>query len=136
MAGVGGLFVSMGMDWYNTLTTPSQTVPNIAFSIVWSIIYITAIVVLCLWTTKDVLPKKVFAWFIINGVLNVLWCLVFFTFNQTLIGVLIIILNLISSIFLWLFIYKQKPIYSYFLSLYPIWICFATALNLSSWILN
>ncbi len=136
VAGLGGLFVSLGMSWYETLVKPSQYVPNVVFSIVWSIVYIATIVMLCLWTKKDVLPRNVLAWLIANGILNVLWCLVFFTLGQTLIGLIIIILNLVSSAFLWRAINISKPIYSYVLAIYPVWICLATGLNLSLWILN
>lgn len=136
VAWLGGLFVSLGMSWYEALVKPSQYVPNVVFSIVWSNIYIATIVILCLWTKKYVLPKNVLAGLIVNGFFNVLWCLAFFTLHQTLIGLIIIILNLVSSAFLWKAINISKPIYSYVLAIYPVWICLAMCLNLSLWILN
>ena len=135
VAGLGSLFVNLGMEWFNTLNKPSQFVPAFVFGIVWSVIYITFAVVICLWIRKEKLPKSTFALLIINGVLNVLWCLLFFTLNNTILGLVAIVLNLIAAIILWINMYKRKPIYAYVTSIYPIWISLATCLNIALWIL-
>ena len=73
---------------------------------------------------------------IINGALNVLWCLVFFTLKQLLLGDIVIILNLIAGFLLIADIFKTKKLYGYILIIYPIWLSIATTLNLALWILN
>ena len=136
VAGLGSVFVNLGMSWFNGLTKPTQWIPNIVIPIVWTIIYLAFTVILLLWQNKDTIPLKTIILLIVNGSLNVLWCLVFFTLNLTFIGNIIIVLNLIAGFWLWLDILKQKPIYGYVLTIYPVWLSIATTLNLALWILN
>ena len=136
VAVVGSIFVGIGMDWFNGLTTPTQWIPNIVIPIVWTVIYLTIGIVSIVWITKGGLPKLVVIWLSINGLLNVSWCLVFFTLGLTFIGNVVIVLNLIAAIVLFLQIYKCKPIYAIVIAIYPIWLSLATTLNLALWILN
>ena len=136
VAGLGSLFVNLGMDWFGTLDRPTQWVPDIVIPIMWTIIYITFGVILSRWVIKTSVPTSVYVWLIINGVLNVLWCLVFFTLKQTLGGNIIIVLNLIAGFMLWIEINKREPVYSYIIAIYPIWLSLATTLNTALWILN
>ena len=48
---------------------------------------------LSLWIFNSTIPRAVVVWLIINGVLNVLWCLVFFTLELTFVGNIVIILK-------------------------------------------
>ncbi|MBO5954425.1 MAG: tryptophan-rich sensory protein [Clostridia bacterium] len=136
VAVLGSVFVNLGMDWFNSLTKPSQWIPNWVIPVVWTVIYITFAIVLLNWSSKDEIPKRTKVLLIVNGILNVLWCLVFFTLKLTFIGNIVIILNLIAGIALWVNIFLQKRNYAYALSIYPIWLSIATTLNLAMWILN
>ena len=78
VAVVGSIFVGIGMDWFNGLNTPTQWIPNTVIPIVWTVIYLTIGIVSIVWITKGGLPKSVVTWLVINGLLNVIWCLVFF----------------------------------------------------------
>lgn len=136
VAGLGTLFVNLGMDWYATLKRPSEFVPDFIIPIVWSIIYVVFAIALCLWVSKEKLPKKVIVYLIISGILNVLWCLIFFTLNQTLWGLITIIFLLIFAYLLVVEIGKYSNLYYYMTVIYPLWASIATTLNLSLWILN
>lgn len=136
VAVLGSIFVNLGMEWFNGLDKPSQFVSNILIPIMWTIIYITFAVVLCIWVGKDNLPIKTIVLLVVNGILQVLWCLIFFTFNQTLLGLVAIILVLISAYLLIADIYKQNKVYTYITAIYPLWVSIATTLNLALWILN
>lgn len=133
---LGSVFVNLGMEWFSSLKTPSKFVPSFVIPIVWTTIYIVFAIVLCNWVGKENLSVKTVVLLIINGVLNILWCLLFFTLNQTLLGLISIVLLLIASWLLIADIYTHKPIYSYFTIIYPIWVSIATTLNLALWILN
>ena len=98
VAGLGSLFVNLGMDWFDSLKKPSEFVPSFVIPVVWSIVYIIFAVVLCLWVTNDDIPTKTFVLLIINAVLNVLWCLLFFTLNSSFLGVVLIVLLLIIGV--------------------------------------
>jgi tryptophan-rich sensory protein len=119
------------MEWFNSLNRPEEWVPNALIPIVWTVIYLTFAVVFYLWIKKGDIPQNVTWLAIVNGILNVLWCLIFFTFNQLFLGLILIIINLVFAVILWNQIYKSYKPYAYFLSIYPIWLCIATCLNLS-----
>ena len=133
---LGTLFVNLGMEWYDTLARPSQFVPNFIIPIVWTIIYIIFAVVLCLLASVTVFSTKTKVLLIINGILNILWCLVFFTFGQTFGGLIFIVLLLISAFLLVNDLIEYGKWYTYLTAIYPIWVSIATGLNLSLWILN
>lgn len=136
VAVIGSIFVNIGMPWFESLVKPSQWIPSFVIPIVWIIVYLTFASILFLWQKISNLPKNIIILLIINGFLNVLWCLVFFALNQLLLGNIVIVINLLFAITLIYQISKTEKVYSYILSIYPIWVCIATTLNLSLWILN
>lgn len=136
VAGLGSVFVQLGDSWFNALVKPTEWIPNFVIPLVWSVIYLTFAVILFLWIKKENLPRKVIWLLILNGVFNVLWCLVFFTLNQLFLGNVILIFNLILAVKLILEVYKTQKLYSAILLIYPAWLCVATSLNVAVWILN
>ena len=136
VAVLGSIFVNIGMEWFSGLDRPTQWIPNWVIPVVWTIIYILFAIVLLIWTSKEELSTQTKVLLIANGILNVLWCLVFFTLKQTFGGNIVIIVNLIASILLWIDIYQNNKIYAYLVGLYPIWLSVATTLNTAMWILN
>lgn len=136
VAVLGSVFVNLGMDWFNQLLKPTQWIPNFVIPVVWTIIYLAFAIINFLWIRKGSIPKKVVDLMIVNGVLNVVWCLLFFTLQQLFLGNIIIIINLIFGFFLIYNILKTEKTYGYILSIYPIWLSIATTLNLAVWILN
>lgn len=136
VAALGSVFVNLGMDWFNSLKKPTQWVPNVVIPIVWTVIYLSFAVINFIWLKNDDIPKSTVILMLINGVLNVLWCLTFFTLKLLLVGNIVILLNLIAGYVLIVDIYKYKKLFGYILSIYPIWLSIATTLNLALWILN
>ena len=136
VAVLGSVFVNLGMDWFSSLETPSKFVPSFIIPIMWTVIYSIFAIVLCNWLSKENLRKSTIILLIVNGVLNILWCLLFFTLNNTLLGIISIVLLLIFAWLLVVDIYTQKPQYALFTLLYPVWCSIATMLNLALWILN
>ena len=126
VAVLGSIFVNIGMEWFNSLVKPTQWIPNFVIPIMWSIIYIAFAVVLILWLKDSKIPLLTFILLIINVVLNVLWCLVFFTLEQTFLGNIIIVLNLIAGIWLAIEISKSNKFYALAVLIYPIWLSIAT----------
>lgn len=136
VATLGSIFVNLGMDWFDTLIKPSEWVPNILIPIIWTIIYVAFAIYLYFAIKNDRLEKEVVILLIVNGILNILWCLLFFTFNSLLLGLIAIILNLIAGAILIGIMHKKDMFFSYFLTIYPLWLSIATCLNLACWILN
>lgn len=136
VAVLGSIFVNLGMDWFMNLNKPNEWIPNILIPIVWTVIYLTFAIVLSIWTNKGKLLKNIIILLIINGILNILWCLIFFTLNQLFLGNIAIILNLIFGFKLLFDINRENSIYAWILAIYPTWLSIATTLNLAVWILN
>lgn len=136
VAVLGSVFVGIGNLWYSRLFLPMQWVPNVVIPIVWTVLYILLAVCGCYLYGKGTLSKPTLILAIINGILNVLWCLIFFTLRQKLLGNIVIILNLIAGFFLVHSIYKSNKVWGIILLLYPIWLSIATTLNTAIWILN
>lgn len=136
VAVLGSIFVNIGMDWFNALKKPTQWVPNFVIPIVWTIVYLAFGVINFFWFKNEDIPTPTIILMIINAVLNVLWCLTFFTLKQLLLGNVVILLNLIVGFVLVIDIFKYKKLYGYILSIYPVWLSIATTLNLALWILN
>ena len=136
VAVLGTVFTGLGMTWYQSLLKPSQWVPSFVFPIVWTLIYGLSIFLLIVWQKNEVLDNKTIILFAINGFLNVLWCLVFFTLHAILLGNIVIILNLIFAFYLFNHLQKNNKPLSILLAIYPFWLCLATTLNTAIWILN
>ena len=122
VAGLGSLFVNLGMEWYSKLNTPTQWIPNIVIPIVWTIIYILFAIVFSLLYKEAFVDKKMLILSIVNGALNVLWCLVFFTLNQLLLGNILIILNAFFATFLVIETLRTERWYANLLLIYPLYL--------------
>lgn len=132
VAGVGYLFTSYGMTWYKTLKKPTEWLGSMVFVVVWSTIY-SLFYIYCI---RNEYNNKTLNLLLINGILNVLWCLLYFVINTLLGGLIVIIVNLFLAVYLVFEIYKYNKLYGYILSIYPLWIAIATTLNLATFILN
>ena len=93
VADIGSIFVNLRMEWFNTLLKPNEWIPNFVIPIMWTIIYILFAIFLSISIKNKSLSSNVVILSVINGVLNILWCLVFFALNQLLLGNIIIIIN-------------------------------------------
>lgn len=136
VAGLGSLFVNMGLEWLEELNKPSEWIPNFVIPIVWSIIYLSFAIIFSILLKQKLVSKKLIILSIVNGILNILWCLVFFTLNQLLLGNILIILNAFFGVLLLIEMIKTNKLYVNLLWIYPFWLFVATTLNLSLWILN
>ncbi len=136
VAVLGSVFVGLGMSWFGGLIKPSQWIPNVIIPIVWTVIYLLTATTLFLWQRNGKVPLAIWILFGINGVLNVLWCLLFFTLHLTFVGLIAIVLNLIFGYYLLLKIRKENLFYFSLMFIYPVWLSIATCLNIAIWILN
>ena len=136
VAMLGSIFTNEGMERFETLQRPSEWIKDFIIPIVWSVIYSLVTIYLLYIVNKDKLNKKLFVLLVLNGFLNVLWCLIYFALNSLFGGQVIIVLNLIASILLLKEVFKTNEKWGYVLMIYPIWLSIATCLNLATWILN
>ncbi len=133
---LGSIFVNLGNEWFNNLIKPKEWIPNFLIPVVWTIIYVLFSVIYTFLYKNNYINKKIIVLSTINCILNVLWCLIFFTFNQLLLGYIFIVLNAMFGTLLLTQLNKIKLWYIKFLWLYPFWLYIATFLNIAVWILN
>lgn len=121
------------VSWYDDLPRPPLTPPNMVFPIMWSIIYglliFATLIVLLKPDGKE--RRKANNLFILQLLLQILWCYVFFAQGYLGLGLLIIIL-LDIAVFRQIVVYAKisKPA-SWLLYPYYLWLIFATFLNMS-----
>ncbi len=132
----GSTFVNLGMDWYDSLIKPTQWIPNFVIPLVWTVLYLLFAIILSVLSKQNLLTTKDNYLSIANAVFNILWCLIFFTLNQLLIGNIIIIINAFIGTLLLVSLSKIDKKYISLLWLYVIWLLIATSLNVALWILN
>ena len=78
----GSVFVNIGMNWFNSLNKPQQWIPDFVIPVVWTVIYLLFFIILSKLFNKNKLKKPTIILLVINGIINVLWCLIFFTLNH------------------------------------------------------
>ena len=103
----GTIFAQIGMEWFEGLTKPTEWIPSFIIPIVWTVIYLLFVYVLLKWQSRKPLTKENIILLAINGVLNVVWCFVFFTLNQLFLGNVVIIINALFALRLYLEICKE-----------------------------
>lgn len=134
---LGGIFTNKGMNWYDDLYKPSQWIPSIVIPIIWGAIYsLIAIFLICKIKKEELITSSLVWLLVLNGIVNVLWCYVFFTLNNLIGGQILIVLNIYLSVLLIKEIHKTNQIWSAILYIYPLWLSIATSLNIATWILN
>jgi tryptophan-rich sensory protein len=132
VAGAVGSLATNVDGWYEALNKPFFQPPNWLFAPVWSILYV--IMAIAMWQAWRSAPNE---WsrrfaatlFGIQLVLNALWSVVFFGFQQvgTAFGVIVALIVAILAT-MWAFS-RIDHIAAYLMSPYLAWVVFATLLN-------
>ena len=134
-AGLAMLFVDTKSDWYLSLNMPSFQPPGWVFGVVWSILYILYGVNLTLAQVNNASPK-VYGLFLLQSVLNIAWCLFYFTLHLMYIGLVIIIAYLVVTYLTARKLYDYSKIGAYLFIPQGIWLIIALILNYSTILLN
>ncbi|MDO1512458.1 TspO/MBR family protein [Maribacter confluentis] len=125
--------------WYTTLNKPALNPPNWVFAPVWTVLYIfMGISAGWVWA-KGFYHKWVKTGLYHFGfqlLLNALWSIIFFGLRQPFLGLLIIITLLIVLLLTIKWFKLVSKLAAILLVPYVLWVCFATYLNYSIWILN
>jgi tryptophan-rich sensory protein len=116
-------------NWYIELNKAPWTPPGYVFGVVWSLIMLSFS-----WYLAELFyPKPLKFLNLLYGfqvALNVSWNWVFFNQQQTVLGlVILVILTLVIFYFFLAFTYDKIKNTRYLLLPYLIWLCIATSLN-------
>lgn len=131
VAGVGGALTQIG-PWYRSLQFPSWKPPNWSFGPIWMVILMLAAASAVLaWagTTSGSQRTGLVGLFVINGVLNMLWNLLFFTLRAPDWALVEMVFPWLSVLALMAFIWPISAIASLLLAPYLNWVAIAGVLN-------
>jgi len=136
---IGGALTRPNLDWYATLVKPSFAPPNVAFPIVWSILYaMMAVAAWLVWRTpgKEEDKKVGLIWFGIQLVIGVLWSVAFFWLHSPLYGIGVILALIVAIVLTIVYFDKVSRPAALLLMPYVLWVAFAAGLNFAIWVLN
>jgi tryptophan-rich sensory protein len=134
VAALGALSTDTG-PWYESLAKPAWTPPNVVFGPAWTVIYALCVLAAVeAWrAARDRRERRaVVVLFLANGVLNVLWSIVFFAIRRPDLALLAVGALWLSVLGLVLR-YSRPPRRRAGLVLLPYlaWVSFAAALNVA-----
>ena len=137
---VGSVFTAPAIpNWYATLQKPAFTPPNWLFAPAWITLYllmgIAAFLVWCV-GLENRRVRTALIIFLVQLMLNALWSVVFFGMQSPLYGVIVIAILWLMILLTILKFARISATAAWLLVPYILWVCFATALNISIWILN
>ena len=141
---LGGVFTSNGMEWLNTeLFKPKYMPPSWAFGVAWNTIFlcvtISAIIAWGKMMGKAKPAKGAYAvvyLLVLNALLNVGWCYMFFEKHLIFPALLEMIALQITNILLMIFLWKFSKISSLLFLPYVLWLFAAFYLNYMYFQLN
>lgn len=132
VAFLGSLFTSgsVNSSWYDSIK-PSITPPSLVFPVVWNILFfLIALSLYFSFTSGNKKEKKLVVWvFGTNLVLNLIWSIIFFGFQNPLIAFFELILLWLSIILIMAVTYRINKISFWLIVPYFLWVSFAGILN-------
>jgi translocator protein len=129
--GIGGIFTGKGVpsEWYSNLNKAPWTPPGWVFGAAWTIIMIClAFYMAYLWPTIQN-KKLLVGLFITQWLLNLMWNPIFFYFQNSALGLIVISLLTLLIGFLLIYYYPNVKVISTLLVPYFLWLLIATSLN-------
>ena len=126
-AALAWLFTDTSSEWYLSLEKSPLTPPPAVFGIAWGILYLLLAVSYAIVLTET--EGKKGKLFLVNGFLLALWCLFFFTLEQPVVGLIVLLLAFLNSIFLAWNSYEVRSAAGYLLIPLVLWLAFAAYLN-------
>lgn len=138
VGGLGGFLTSMGMDEYALVDKPVLTPPDIAFPIVWTILYILmgiSAARIFILPNSEIRNRSLIV-YAAQLLFNFFWSIIFFNFQAYafaffwLVALLVLILTMVIMFF------RIDKLSAYLQIPYVLWVGFAGYLNLMVWILN
>lgn len=134
-AGIALLFTDTESLWYVSLEKPVFQPPGWVFGVVWSIVYVLYGTSLTLAQLKSV-PSKVYILYGLQALLNILWCLFFFTWHMLYTSLIIIIGYIIVTYLTVRKAYGYTKAGALLLIPQGVWLIIATVLNYMIILLN
>lgn len=135
VGGIVGFIISKFIQ-YDNLNKPFLSPPQLAFPIIWTILYILMGISFGILSEKNLLDSESKFLYYFQLLINALWSIFFFVFEWRLFAFIWIILLDIVVILMTINFYKKNKLAGLLQIPYIIWILFATYLNFAFYLLN
>ncbi len=128
---LGSIFTKDGVSslWYQTLEKAPWTPPGYVFGIAWTTIMVCFSFYMASIWDKTQQKNRLIQIFVLQWFLNLLWNPVFFYFQNSVLGLIVIVQLTFLISYLLFSNYKLLKIKSIFILPYFLWLLIATSLN-------
>jgi tryptophan-rich sensory protein len=131
VAALGGLMTEIG-PWYHALQKPSWQPPDWAFGPAWTLIFaLLALANAYAWvrTRTPGARRAILALNLLNGVLNVLWSILFFRLHRPDLALIEVVPFWLSILAMLVVLGRRSSLAGWLLVPYLAWVAFAGYLN-------
>ncbi len=131
VAAIGGSLTMIG-PWYRNLHKPAWTPPDVAFGVIWTLIFaLVTVSGVTAWTGARTQTRRewIIGLFALNGFLNILWSLLFFRLQRPDWALIEVAPFWLSIAVLIGFIGRFSRLGSVLLTPYLVWVSIAALLN-------
>ncbi len=133
--GMGSVFQTGA--WYEALNKPGWTPPNWLFPIAWTFLYISiAVAGYRVAVRNSPLVPTAMAFWALQITLNAIWTPIVFGANDLFLGVVVIVAMWCAIIATTVLNFRIDRIAGWLFVPYIAWVGYASALNISLWLLN
>ena len=134
----GAYFTQMGViSWYPALERSPLTPPGPVFGIVWSILYALMAWAACrMHGTERSIDNRPLRWWLVQLLLGLLWCIMFFGHGGILAGLIIISANTLAVIVTVVLFWRRNEVAALLMLPLLLWLTLATHLNLYIYLHN
>jgi translocator protein len=124
--------------WYRLLDKSSLTPPGVVFAIVWPILYcLLSVAGYCIFLKETGASKLIKALYVIQLVFNLSWTPLFFGLHWIGMAFSVLIFTVLFTFYLMVRLYQAEQKKLMFLLMpYWLWICFASYLNMVTFLMN
>jgi tryptophan-rich sensory protein len=137
-AGIGGALTELG-PWYFSLRQPEWKPPDVAFGVIWTLIFtLCAVSAWLAWQASDRAAKRrrVVVLFGLNAALNIFWSALYFKLQRPDWALVEVVFLWFSIVCLMVGLWRLSRWASLLLLPYFFWVSIASVLNLQTVVLN
>lgn len=137
-AGIGGALTELG-PWYFSLRQPEWKPPDVAFGVIWTLIFtLCAVSAWLAWQASDSAAKRrrVAVLFGLNAALNIFWSALYFKLQRPDWALMEVVFLWFSIVCLVVGLWRLSRWASLLLLPYFFWVSIASVLNLQTVVLN
>jgi translocator protein len=135
---IGSFATTPNLPWHGALTKPPLNPPNWLFGPAWTVLFsLMAFAAWQIWKLDTTPEQSAALWlFSVQLVVNAAWSWAFFGMQSPVAGIVVILPFLVLVIVTTWAFWRLDAVSGWLMLPYPLWVAFATYLNIGIWWLN